>query len=210
MSILLPVQKSEFELTPAGTHIGRCYRVVDLGTQLVEYQGESKKQHKIMISWELPNELMKDEKPFSIHKKYTLSSHKKATLRKELEAWRGQPFTDDEFGKFDIGVLITKPCMIGIVHTVTGENTYANISSIMNLPKGMTAPNLINEPLYFSLSEFKQDVYDKLSENLRATIAKSPEYQILKGTHIQEPNVHDEMENMPPAALPDESERIPF
>jgi hypothetical protein len=54
MSILLPAQTSEFELTPAGTHIGRCYRVVDLGTQLVEFQGEHKKQHKIMISWELP------------------------------------------------------------------------------------------------------------------------------------------------------------
>jgi hypothetical protein len=37
---------------------------------------------------------MKDGKAFSIHKKYTLSSHKKATLRKELEAWRGVPFSD--------------------------------------------------------------------------------------------------------------------
>jgi hypothetical protein len=208
MSLVLPTQKAEFEITPSGAHIARCYRIVDLGTQLVEFQGESKKQHKIMISWELPAELMKDGRPFSIHKKFTLSSHKKATLRKDLESWRGVPFSDEDFGKFDLGVLLTKPCMIGIVHSVVGENTYANISSIMNMPKGQTAPSLVNECVYFSLSDFKQDLYDKLSENLRATIAKSPEYQAIKGTHLPDPNVHDEMENFAPAEIP--SEEIPF
>ena len=98
--------------------------------------------------------------------------------------------------------------MIGVVHTVKGENTYSNISSIMNLPKGMNAPNLMNDPLYFSLGDFNQEVYDKLSENMKATIAKSPEYQALKGGNVTEPNVHDEMEHMPPADVPDDS--IPF
>jgi hypothetical protein len=207
MTVLMPA-KNDFELTPAGTHVATCYRVVDLGTQLVEFKGEAKKQHKIMLSWELPDEKMADGRPFSIHKKYTLSSSNKANLRKDLESWRGVPFADEDFGKFDIGVLIGKSCLIGIVHSTKDDNTYANISSLMKLPKGTTAPPLINEPVYFSLSDFHQDVYDSLSDALKATIAKSPEYQSIKGGNQVDPNVHDELDNMPPAEIPNDD--IPF
>lgn len=207
MTITLPA-KTDFELTPAGTHLATCYRVVDLGTQLVEFKGESKKQYKIMLSWELPEELMADGRPFSIHKKYTLSSSNKANLRKDLESWRGVPFSDEDFGKFDIGKLIGVSCLIGIVHTAKDDNTYANISSIMKLPKNTKSPAVINEPLYFSLSNFNAEIYATLSDNLRSTIAKSPEYQKMMGYHHPEPNV-DEMEHVPPAELPD-NQTIPF
>lgn len=207
MTITLPA-KTDFETTPAGTHLATCYRVVDLGTQLVEFKGETKRQHKIMLSWELPEEKMADDRPFSIHKKYTLSSSNKATLRKDLESWRGVPFSDEDFGKFDIGKLLGVCCLIGIVHTTKGDQTYANISSIMKLPKNSASPSLVNEPVYFSLSNFNSEIYASLSENLRATIAKSPEYQKLMGFHNPDPNV-DEMDHMPPADLPDD-QTIPF
>lgn len=48
MPLNLP-EKSDFEITPAGSFVAICYRVIDLGTQLVEYKSESKKQHKIML-----------------------------------------------------------------------------------------------------------------------------------------------------------------
>lgn len=194
--IVLP-EKNDFEITPAGTHLATCYRVIDLGTQLVEFKGETKKQYKIMISWELPDELMDGGQPFSTHKKYTLSSSNKANLRKDLESWRGLPFSDEDFGKFDIGVLIGKSCFIGIVHSNKNDQTYANISSIMKLPKGSVAKPLVNPTVYFSLSDFNQDIFDSLSENLKATIAKSPEYQKIKGYDKSDPSVaednHDEV-----------------
>jgi hypothetical protein len=143
MPLTLP-EKNDFELTPAGSHVAICYRVIDLGTQLVEYKGESKKQHKIMLGWELPNELMtigdNQGKPFSIHKRYTFSSSDKSNLKKDLESWRGVPFTKDDYGRFDIFKLIGVPCMIGIVHAESNGKTYSNITSIMRLPKGMVAP----------------------------------------------------------------------
>lgn len=202
MSIILP-EENKFELTPAGTHVATCYRVLDIGTQLVEYKGESKKQHKIMISWELTDEKMEDGRPFSIHKQYTLSSNDKAQLRKDLQSWRGVPFSDEDFGKFDIGVLIGKSCLVGIVHTASNGTTYANITSIMKLPKGTNAPALINATVYFSLNDFNQDIYDGLSENIKAKIAKSPEYQSIKGADKADPNTADDRHD-------EYSEAVPF
>jgi hypothetical protein len=203
MPLTLP-EKNDFELTPAGSHVAICYRVIDLGTQLVEYKGESKKQHKIIIGWELPNEPMATGenagKPFSIHKRYTFSSSDKSNLKKDLESWRGLPFSKEDYGRFDIFNLIGKPCMLGIVHAESNGKTYANITSIMRLPKGMTAPAMVNTPIQLNLSEFNQDVYDALSEGLRATIAKSPEYARAKGLDVHDPNTNDE-----PEPLPDEA-----
>jgi hypothetical protein len=210
MPLTLP-EASDFELTPAGSHVAVCYRIVDLGTQLVEFNGETKKQHKIMIGWELSNEMMQTGdsagKPFSIHKRYTYSSSDKSTLRKDLESWRGKPFSKEDFGKFDIFRLIGIPCMLGVVHTERNGKTYANITSIMRLPKGMDTPKMVNSAVQFNIAEFNQDVYDSFSDNLKGLIAKSPEYSRVKGLDRSDPYAHDEQE---PAPLPDEAYETAF
>ena len=175
----------DFTPPPAGTHIAICYRVIDLGTQKIEWQGSAKEQHKVLLSWELPGELMEDGRPFTISKRYTLSSHEKSTLRKDLEAWRGKAFTDADFGPggFDIASIIGKACLLSIVHTEKDGKTYANINSLSRLAKGMEAPEITNERLYLSLSaepgKFVSAVMDKLSDGLQDTIRKSPEYQAI-------------------------------
>lgn len=182
MPIVLPKEsKLEFELPPAGTHVATCYRVVDLGTQITDWMGQTKTQHKILIGWEMPDETMTDGRPFSMQKRYTLSSHEKATLRLHLEAWRGKAFTEGEFGSFDLGSLIHMSCLLNVKHTTKETKTYADIGGIMKLPKGTVSPALINAPVYFSLDNFEQSVFDSLSDNLRETIMKSPEYREAKG-----------------------------
>lgn len=205
--LVLPAKTQEFSLTPAGNHLATCYRFVDIGTQKIEWQGKVKFQHKIIISWELPDELMEDGRPYSMHQRYTLSSHDKGTLRQHLESWRGKPFTAEEFGSFDIGKLIGHSCLLNIVHAEREGKTYANLKTVGALPKGMMKRALINEPLYFALNDFKQDVYDKLSQSLQAIIAMSPEYQELKGVSKISEHVEDQ-ENYPPADIPYDA--IPF
>jgi hypothetical protein len=200
MSILMPKEdKMEFEDAPQGTHLGVCYRVIDLGTQLSNF---GKMQRKIMQSWELPEEKMTDGRPFSIHKKYTLSSNEKATLRLHLEAWRGKAFTDEEFGTFDLGKLIGVPCLINILHKKEGDKTFVNIGGIMKCPKGTVVPALVNETIYFSLNNFDQAVYDKLSDNMKLAISKSPEYMQIKGPKPQNETVVEEHDDL--------SDSIPF
>jgi hypothetical protein len=98
-----------------------------------------------------------------------------------LESWRGRPFTPDEAANFDVAKLIGAPCLLQIVHnTSPNGNVYVNMSSIMKLPKGMEPLKPENETLEFSLADFDQSSFDKLSDKLKETIMKSPEYMELK------------------------------
>ena len=69
----------DFKLVPPGLHLARCYRIVDLGTQQIEYMGETKFQRKISIGWELHgcdeegNDMVTPKgDPLAIFKNYTL------------------------------------------------------------------------------------------------------------------------------------------
>lgn len=181
----------EFEIAPAGNHVATCYRFIDLGTQLVDYKGESKTQRKVLVSWELSNEkLTKGEyagQPFTMGKKYTWSMSDKATLRKDLESWRNRAFTDADFkgpNRFNIRNIVGASCLLSIVHEEREGKTYANIKAIASLPKGMEKPKAINPPIYFALDRefFDNSVLDGLSEKLKDTIKVSPEYrEIVEG-----------------------------
>jgi hypothetical protein len=194
-TLTLPAKGADFQPPPAGAHIAVCYRVIDLGTQEGSYKGKANKKHLILISWELPDELMQDGRPFTISKRYTLSSNKKSRLRGDLESWRGRAFDDSEFGTFDIGKLIGAGCMLNVVHEDKDDSTYANVATIMRLPKGTKAPAPKNETLCFSLEAFDERDFDKLSDRIRETIMKSPEYKKAVGEWVgDEPptsNGHD-------------------
>jgi hypothetical protein len=177
-------QGGNFELIPAGTFTARCYRFIDLGSHEQTFQGESKGLKRlVMVGFELPTELMEDGRPFSIHKRWTWSTHEKANMRKDLESWRGAKFNDSDFGPggFNVKNLLGVPCTISIVHTEKGNDTFANITSIGKAMKGIDIPPMINKPTYLSLDykEFDREVFDGLSEKLRAFITESPEYKSL-------------------------------
>lgn len=178
----------KFPVHPEGPVAARCTRIIDLGTQAGEYQGKPKVARKVLFVWE-SSEVNGDDageyagKPLLITNRYTLSLGDKAALRKVLEGWRGRKFTKEELDRFDIKAVLGKPCLITIVHNNDGDKTYANISTLSQLPKQMTAPAAVGELLLLSLDPeyFDQEVFDKLSDNLKETIAKSPEYQAIKG-----------------------------
>lgn len=191
--------EKEFETAPAGTFAARCYRFVDLGTQPKEYLGTTSYKRMVGISWELPDELMKDGRPFSIYQRYVWSMSEKATLRKHLESWRGAKFQESDFGEagFDTRKLIGVPCMLSIIHTTKGDKTYANISGVSGVMKGYEVHAAVNETLYFSLDDYDQAVFDKLSQGMREAIMRSPEYVKIKNPSDN----HEEYGN---------SEDIPF
>jgi hypothetical protein len=187
MHLPQPNDKS-FELPPSGTHLATCYRVIDLGTQVTNWQGQSKRQHKVLISWELPDERMSDGRPFSISQRYTWSMSDKAKLRKDLESWRGVPFTERDFGSqgFDIRNIVGKACLLTIMQETNGEKTYANIASISKLMKGQQAPTeTVNEKAYLWINSerWDSDVFHKLSDSMKSTIMTSPEYREMMNGH---------------------------
>jgi hypothetical protein len=170
------------QLPPAGTHVARCYSVIDLGTQTTEYMGTEKTLRKIRITWELPNEtaVFKDEageQPFVISKDYTLSLYEKANLRHDLESWRGKQFTEKELQGFDIFTLLGVPCMLTVIHkSKEGGKTYANVTGVGKLAKGMQCPDQINKTVQFSIDDGRDGVFATFPDWLREKIQKCAEW----------------------------------
>lgn len=166
---------------PSGAHIGRCYAVIDIGSHLNPQSG--KMVRKIMICFELPNELhtFREEKgpePFVVNREFGLFLSEKSHLRPFLEGWRGRPFTPQELAKFDVMVLAGLPCFINIIHNTKGDKTYANIASVMTVPKGMQVPASVNPVVTLSLNEsYDHSVFESLPEWIRKKIQESPEHK---------------------------------
>lgn len=166
------------QLPPAGTHVARCYSIIELGTQATAF-GE---KPQVMFSWELPNEtaVFKEEngpQPFAVHKTYTLSLFEKASLTHDLEAWMGRQLTADERKGFDIAKFLGQPCLLTIVHkTVESGKTYANIGGVTALAKGMVCPKAVNPKVEYSLSSSPNSVYLGLPQWLQERIAKAQEW----------------------------------
>jgi len=128
----------------AGTHIGVCDMVVDLGLQETPIYGTKR---QVYIRFEIPEERWEYEKdgkqmegPGVIGETLTASMHKKARLRARLEGWRGRQFSDKEAEEFDITSILGKAAMISVIDNENDGTVYSNIAGISALPKGMPAP----------------------------------------------------------------------
>jgi len=178
---------STFTPVPPGMYLARCYRIVDLGTQKSEYLGQIKNLPKVMLQFEVhgndddgkPLVTSKGE-PMSISKNFTLSLAEKATLRKDLQTWRGQPFTPDELKGFQLDNVLGAWAMIAITKEV-GNNgkEYTNIANINKVLKEMKAnlPEGHNKCATFYIENPDMDLFETFSDNLRAKIEQSPEWQ---------------------------------
>ena len=189
----------DFEQCPAGSFAARCYQIIDLGHQTFEWKGEAKVAPKVRITWEL-NEMMQDGRPFSISREYTASIGDKANLRKDLEAWRGRPFTATELQNFSLENVLGAPCLLGVVHKPSkdGSKVYANVGSIMALPKGMPSPELVNPAVKLDIGEFDQNIFNSLSSYVQKKILMSKELE--EGGIPQAKEVEPEID----------SEEVPF
>ena len=208
MSTTATRRGGDFVLPPAGTHIARCYAIVDLGTQKVIWQNQTKLQPKVHIRFELCHEMMEPTdggmaKPFSVGMTVTNSTDPKANLRHHLEAWAGRNMTDAEEQAFDLTKLAGKACQVTVSHDKSkdGSKTFANIKAITPLAKGMKAPEMINSKLVYAVEDGKNEVYKGLSEYLQGKIAECEEW-----THPADaPSTN---EDAPPPA--DDDPNIPF
>ncbi|MGZ8217875.1 phage replication initiation protein, NGO0469 family [Methylomagnum sp.] len=178
MGLTLTDSGDSFELAPAGTYAARCFKILDLGTQRVTWQGSETSAKKILLMWELadPDARMSDGRPFIISKRYTASLNEKSALRKDLESWRGRPFTPEELRSFDVAKLLGQPCMMSILHVDKAGRTFANISALMKLPRGLPLTEAANEPVAWDFDKPDWDVFEKLSPRLQEVLTSTPEY----------------------------------
>jgi hypothetical protein len=173
-------------------HLARCYRVVDLGTQKTEWQGQTKYLAKIMIQFEVHGEdengkpiITSKGEPMSISKNYTLSLAEKATLRKDLAGWRGRDFTPEELKGFELKNILGHWAMLSVAKSL-GNNgkEYTNIMSVNPVPVAIKKAGLpvgFNDPAIFSIADADMDLFETFSKGLKEKIQSSPEWQAREG-----------------------------
>ena len=192
MPIIAPVsEQKQFKLVPSGNHVARVCRIIHIGTVPETFNGEDKMMNKVLISFELPNELevFKEEKgkePFVVSREYTLSMNEKANLRKLVEGILGVALSDEESEHFDVTSLSGKVCLLNVVHKVSSasKNTYALIQGAAPLPKGMTAPEAINKPLVVDYDNLTEGDFASLPEYIKDKMKVSLEFDKWKNTVI--------------------------
>lgn len=189
MALIAADNGGSFKPVPQGVHMARCYRVIDLGTQETNYQGEVKAQRKILLGWELFGEdeagaplTSDDGKPMTISKRYTLSLSRNARLRADLESWRGKAFTDQELRGFDVTNLLGAYCMVNVTHDSRDGKTYSNIASISPVPAMLknAKPAGVHENQSFDVTEPNMTVFESFHEKLKELIQQSFEWRAQK------------------------------
>jgi len=171
-----------------GMHLARCYRIVDIGTQKTEYQGQIKHQQKVMMQFEVHGEddsgkplVTSKGEPLSISKNFTLSLSENATLRKDLQAWRGRQFTPEELRGFELKNVLGAWCMLTVAKAI-GNNgkEYTNIISINPVPvaiKKAGQPEGFNKLSMFVIDNPDMELFETFGSSLKEKIQATPEWR---------------------------------
>jgi hypothetical protein len=178
---------SNIPVIEAGTYAARCYSMVHIGTVEDEYKGKKIKVNRVRLTWELPTELYvfdeeKGEQPRVISKEYTLSLSEKANLRKDLEAWRGKQFTQEELDGFDITAVVGAPCQVSVVNKVSKSsgNTYAQVTAVSKTMKGLKVADQVNDSVVFAYVEDDEELlelFSQLPEFVQDQIVEADEWK---------------------------------
>lgn len=192
----------DFKPAPEGTHVARCVRMIDLGTQPGSKQFPTPRP-RVMLMWELPLETEEvDGKPMPmmVLKRYTMSTHEKSVLRHDLNSWRGRALTDEEAKAFDLRKVLGHPCMVTVTHSQDGK--YANIQAVTACPKGMAVPPAVHPIVAYEIEEGESETFKGFGEKMQAIIRQAPEFPGNAKPEQAEDGYHD--------GAPFEDDDIPF
>jgi len=179
-----------------GMHLARCYRIVDMGTQKTDFQGQVKHLQKVMLQFEVHGEddsgkplVTAKGEPMSISKNFTLSLAEMATLRKDLQAWRGREFTAEELRGFELKNVLGVWAMITASKAI-GNNgkEYTNIVGINPVPSAIKRgglPEGFNKLAIFEIENPDMELFETFGNGLREKITSSPEWRARNGAQAQ-------------------------
>ena len=178
----------EFKNSPPGSHLGRLYKIVDLGTQQGEWEGKATYARKMIFYFELHGEddkgqpLVNDDgKPLIVTKYYNASLGEKATLRKHLQTWLNLDFNKMPEG-FKVENILGKFAMINVTTYQKDGKTRASVEGLSAVPAIVVKhglPEGVNEISIFDLNKFDSAKFDALSDGIKKMIMSSPEYRAL-------------------------------
>ena len=168
--------KPKIPAVEPGVYMAVCVGVIDLGEQYSEmYKNYS---NKVKFVWALPGETIEidgktEERQLS--REFAVATKKNSKLRTFLGGWNSKNYSDEEFMELDLFDQIGKSCQLNVVLNDTGE--YANVDSVMPLPKGFPAPETKTAFFTWDMDAWDDAVFEKLPAWTQEQIKKSTQYQ---------------------------------
>lgn len=180
---LIAKQKESARIPPldGGTYMFVCVGVIDLGEQRDDAYKDC--NDKVRLIFEIPSETLEingEQKPRWLSKKYTKTFGRKSYLRKDIEAWLGCQFTDEEAKSgFELIQMLGKAGQISVIveDSKDGTKQYNKITSIIGIPKGMPTPETSSELLTYDIDAHDDTVWEKIPEWIRDEITKSTQWK---------------------------------
>lgn len=133
--------QTERALCPAGPMNVVCVDGVFLGHTVEQFKDNPPKLVQKYVLIFQTEEINPDTgRRFEMAREFTASMHEKSGLRKFLGDWRGAKYTDADARNVQLHKTVGYPGLATIEHRTsqTSGKTYANLTNIMPLPKGMT------------------------------------------------------------------------
>ena len=159
-----------------GVYLAVCVGVIDLGEQ---YSEKFKNyRNEVQFVWELAGETVEvdgEQKPRQLSRTFSVAASKKSNLRGFLGGWNGVQYSDEQFQDLDLFGQAGRPCQLNVVLNDTGE--YANVDSVIPLPKGMPAPQAVSPTILWNMDEWSDEKFSALPDWVQEKIRKSTQYQ---------------------------------
>lgn len=146
MADQLTLKKSKggsYDPHPEGQFVVKCVDMIDLGERVETYQGRTKIVHKVSLVFVSDEVNEETGQPFLLSREFTVSLFAKSNLRQFLESWRGKKYEDGQLEDEGLPLhkLVGQVGLATIAHNVSQQGrTYANLQSLVPLPKKLPTP----------------------------------------------------------------------
>jgi hypothetical protein len=148
--------RGDYDQPPAGNHPAVLVAMVDLGTQISEYQGKKNKKRMAMCVWELVSEkdtnFPMDDRNFLVGIDLNISNNEAAKFRIWAAARMNKKFPKEY--EHDFTQELGKSCLLSVSHNAKG---YPKVDGMSAAPRGMTVPPAKTKPFLWSLGDLPSD-----------------------------------------------------
>ena len=138
MAFVATKPASNYTPPPAGMHIARCYRLIDLGTQPKSFQGKpTGEARKIMASWELLGRGSNGRRQAIHHEQVVVPFHaRKSHAAQRPGILARSPVQPGRRKQLDVSKLFGAYCLLNVIQEQGQDgNQYTKIGAITPLMK---------------------------------------------------------------------------
>lgn len=183
-----------------GLTVARCVTVALIGRQENTYEGRTRIQDQILITWELSDYPMDDDMPLTISKRFTYVVSDRSNYYKMLNSWSPKGLSVEKAKSYDPKRLLGKPCLLDIGLSSKGRPVVERIMTPVDprTKQNIPIPKPKNELVLYDIQEHDQEMFEKLWPWLQEQIKASPDWhsyaQDKAGEENQDALVHTSKE----------------